>query len=675
MKERNTHHNARDLNTQTSTELTPLTLLTLVILCCSTLSSYAQNVSGTVTDSITHAPIAYATIVWSQDGFRKGVAYSDDYGRYLLNLNTDITKMVEVTVRYLGYANKKIAFFAKSDTTIHIFMSTSPETMSIQTIVVRASRPLVQKDKNSRTLSSKDISRLPTRSLNRVAAMSVGKSRRGEVSFFGGRRNSQVNYVDGLLVKQNARGNESYAKTTRNAFKNVRREPLSTVSIDVDKASYSNVRRFINNGTLPPVDAVRVEEMINYFRYDYPKVENDEPISRFTQMTTCPWNKDHQLLQIGIKGKSMQEGEKPNSNLVFLIDVSGSMRSLNKLDLVKKSLTLLLENLQPEDRVAIVVYAGSSGLVLPSTRLAEGKVDIIDAIYKLESGGSTAGGAGIKLAYKTAIENFMDEGNNRVILCTDGDFNVGVSGVGELEDLISDKKESGVFLSVLGFGMGNYKDDNLETLADKGNGNYAYIDDFKEAKKVFMNEVGSTLYTVAKDVKIQVEFNPRKVKKYRLIGYENRVLNAEDFNDDKKDAGELGENGTVTFLYEIILAGAEDDEEPKVDSLKYQTSVMKNTELEEYCTVKFRYKEPNGAKSKLVVITHTESPKKLEDADENIKLASAIALYGMILSESDYAKNKDLKDVAKYLSKIKREGEEMEELKALVKKSAELKKS
>lgn len=643
----------------------------LGVLIMSALSMDAQiRINGVVKDAESLEPIAYAIIIFEVDSIRKAVAYSDDEGRFRSVFTDTSISVVTLFTNYLDYERNSMKLELRRDTSLVINMKRGGKSQQIGAVTVRASKPLIEKDRNTKSLRSSDISALPTRNLNSIATTDQ-KSRR--LSFLGSRTDATAYYVDGVRVIGDP-ANESYSKPTENTFKKVKRDPLSTVSIDVDRASYSNVRRFINDGQLPPTDAVRVEEMINYFQYDYPTVQNDEPISRFTQMTTCPWNDKHHLLQIGIKGKSLQEGQKPNSNLVFLIDVSGSMQSWNKLDLVKKSLTLLLDNLQPEDRVAMVVYAGSSGLVLPSTLVGEGKVDIIDAVYKLEAGGSTAGGAGIQLAYKTAIENFMKDGNNRIILCTDGDFNVGVSGVGELENLISQKKESGVFLSVMGFGMGNYKDDKLETLADKGNGNYAYIDDFKEAKKVFMNEVGSTLYTIAKDVKIQVEFNPALVSSYRLIGYENRVLNAEDFNDDQKDAGELGENGTVTFLYEIIPVGvSHESEEPSVDSLKYQQIIARKDINEEYCTVKFRYKEPKGTKSKLISISHTEAPKKLEDADDNIQLATAIALYGMLLSDSDYVKKRTYKDVLECLKLVEDKDDEIIELVKLVEVTKKLK--
>src|SRR6185436_15561209 len=347
---------------------------------------------------------------------------------------------------------------------------------------------------------------------------------------------------------------EQYDYTPENNFRSVQNNPLSTFSIDVDAASYSNIRRFINGGSLPPEDAVRIEEMINYFTYDYPAPINGDPFSVYTEPASCPWNKDHILACVALQGKKIATDNLPPANLVFLIDVSGSMMTTNKLPLVKSSLRLLVDQLRQQDHVAIVVYAGNAGLILPSTKGNE-KETIMNAINGLEAGGSTAGGEGILLAYKTAKENFHQEGNNRIILCTDGDFNVGVSSDGELVRIIEEKREHGIFLTVLGYGMGNYKDSKMEKLADKGNGNYAYIDNILEAKKVLVKEMGGTLLTIAKDVKIQIEFNPAKVKEYKLVGYENRMLKDQDFNNDKKDAGELGSGHTVTALYEIIPAG------------------------------------------------------------------------------------------------------------------------
>lgn len=429
---------------------------------------------------------------------------------------------------------------------------------------------------------------------------------------------------------------ESYSHLEENPFLDVAHAPLSTFSIDVDTASYSNTRRFLKDGQLPPKDAVRIEELVNYFSYDYPQPVGNAPFSVTAEISEAPWNPQHRLVQIGLQGKRIPMENLPPANLVFLIDVSGSMDEPNKLPLVKSSLKTLTEQLTARDRVAIVVYAGTSGLVLPSTS-GDRKGEILAAIDRLEAGGSTNGGEGIQLAYKVAQENFIKNGTNRVILATDGDFNVGTTSEGDLVRLIEEKRESGVFLSVLGFGTGNVKDSTMEKLADKGNGNYAYIDTMNEARKVLGEQVGGTLFTIAKDVKIQVEFNPRQVAAYRLIGYENRLLRDQDFNDDKKDAGDIGSGHTVTALYEVVPFGQK-YENPGVDPLKYQqpaqASEMANSN--EMMTVKLRYKEPNANESKLISVSLADSKGKLDSASENFKFASAVAEFGMLLRDSKY---------------------------------------
>ena len=442
-----------------------------------------------------------------------------------------------------------------------------------------------------------------------------------------------------IMHKQMPMPNESYSKIHSNGFKAIEANPLSTFSIDVDRASYANVRRFIRQGQLPPADAVRVEEMINYFSYGYPQPENEHPFSINTEYTECPWQDEHKLLRIGLQGKKVETENLPASNLVFLIDVSGSMNSSNKLPLVKSAFSLLTKNLRSIDRVAIVVYAGAAGLVLPSTDGNE-KQKILDALNSLNAGGSTAGSDGIELAYKVAKENFIENGNNRVILATDGDFNVGIQNENELEDFITSKRKDRIFLTCLGFGMGNYKDSKMEILADKGNGNYAYINDMLEANKIFIQEFGGTLFTIAKDVKIQIEFNPNEVQAYRLIGYENRLLNDEDFNDDTKDAGELGAGHTVTALYEIIPTGISSPFHPNVDDLKYQKpkhSSLANTN--EVATVKFRYKNPEGHKSIKLEQSISSNCMIFESSSSNTRFAASVAMFGMLLTNSEYLGN------------------------------------
>jgi len=437
--------------------------------------------------------------------------------------------------------------------------------------------------------------------------------------------------------------NESYGRIEENIFKSVTTAPLSTFSIDVDKAGYSNLRRMLNNGQEVPEDAVKIEEMVNYFAYNYPQPTGKDPFSITADVVNSPWNQDAKLVRIGLKGKDIAMDNVPPSNLVFLLDVSGSMESPNKLPLLKAALNVLVDKLREKDKVSIVVYAGAAGLVLPPTSGAEKQL-IRSAIDNLSAGGSTAGGAGIELAYKIAEENFSKGGNNRIILATDGDFNVGASSDRSMEDLIEEKRKSGVFLTCLGFGMGNYKDSKLETLADKGNGNHAYIDTTQEAQKVLGTEFFGTLYTIAKDVKIQVEFNPAKVQAYRLIGYENRLLNDEDFKDDTKDAGELGSGHTVTALYEIIPVGVKSKYLKDIDNLKYTKQTNQNY-TDEMLTVKFRYKEPDGKVSKLIVKIVKDNNSSIDSANEDLKFSAAVALFGMQLRKSEFIDTKKKEDV------------------------------
>jgi Ca-activated chloride channel family protein len=403
-----------------------------------------------------------------------------------------------------------------------------------------------------------------------------------------------------------------YASFDEHAFERAKDEPVTTFAIDVDRASYANVRRFLTNGETPPIDAVRIEEMVNYFAYHYPQPESDAPFSITTEVAGCPWNSSHRLMRVGIQGRNLEQWKMAPNNLVFLVDVSGSMEPPERLPLIQSAFRLLVEQLRAEDRVAIVVYAGAAGLVLPSTSGAD-KATILAAIDRLDAGGSTAGGAGIQLAYQTAAENFLRDGNNRVILATDGDFNVGVSSVDALETLIVEKRKSGIHLSVLGVGDDNYNDAALETLADKGNGNYAYLDSIKEAEKVFKEELTGTLVTIAKDVKVQLAFDPALVESYRQIGYENRALRNEDFDDDAKDAGELGAGHSVTALYEIT-----------------PVSDARGT----IATVKLRYKEPKEEASKLLTASIVDEGTSAYAASPDMQFASAVAELGMILRDS-----------------------------------------
>lgn len=438
----------------------------------------------------------------------------------------------------------------------------------------------------------------------------------------------------GLYGDEEGTGGERYAQINENPFLETVQAPLSTFSIDVDTAAYSNVRRFIKDGQLPPKDAVRIEEMVNYFDYNYPQPLGDVPFSVNTETASCPWNSKHRLALIGLQGKKVSLDNTPPSNLVFLIDVSGSMNDEKKLPLVKQGLKILVNQLKPSDRVALAVYAGTSGLVLPSTPGSR-KNEILNAVDRLEAGGSTNGGQGIQLAYQVAKENFIANGNNRVILATDGDFNVGLTGDGELVNMIESKRKSGIFLSVFGFGSGNLNDSMMEKLADKGNGNYAYIDSQEEARKALGEQVAGTLYTIAKDVKIQVEFNPAKVAGYRLLGYENRILANKDFDDDRKDAGEIGAGHTVTAIYEIVPAG-EKVENDGIE-LKYSKVQPSDTRFNsELLTVKLRYKEPAGSQSKLLTMGLMDGGQDISGASENLKFAASVAQFGLLLRDSRY---------------------------------------
>jgi Ca-activated chloride channel family protein len=431
--------------------------------------------------------------------------------------------------------------------------------------------------------------------------------------------------------------NEELAPIDENRFERVTDMPQPTLSIDVDTASYANVRRFLNQNQMPPRDAVRIEEMINYFRYDDPEPKGDDPFSVNVEIARCPWNVNHRIARIGLKGKSIDTANRPMSNLVFLVDVSGSMMDENKLPLLKQSMKMLVETLGENDRVAIVVYAGSEGLALPSTSALHKQV-ILSSLEQLQAGGSTNGGAGINLAYQVATQNFIKGGVNRVILCTDGDFNVGITDRAQLDKLIEEKARSKVFLSVLGFGQGNLKDATMESLADKGNGNYAYIDSPKEGQKVLVDEAGATLVTIAKDVKVQVEFNPSHVAAYRLIGYENRVMAAQDFNNDQKDAGEIGAGHNVTVLFELAPPGQElAAAGPPADDLVFQRREPIAAEVSKLAMmVKLRYKQPEGDVSKLIQQGVEDTGKDYAAASNDLKFSSSVASFGMLLRDSAF---------------------------------------
>lgn len=642
-------------------------LTMLVLLVAGWPQAMAQGAAGAIIGTVTdenNDPVINAQVQVSSGGVVKGGAVTDFDGNYVIKPLMPGT--YDIKVNYIGYKEnltKGVLVQLGNNTTVNVKLKRSEHAVLEEVVIVEYKVPLIDmyQGGSSTVKTSEDIEQMAARSTGSIG-YSNRKSRRAAKDMA---HNSQ--YLDPSI--------ESYKKNPENDFKTVAANPLSTMSVDVDRASYSNIRRFIQNGQLPPADAVRIEEMVNYFHYNYPQPKDEHPLAIVTELTDCPWQPGHQLLHIGMQAKTIATESLPASNLVFLVDVSGSMGEPNKLPLVKESLKLLTKNLRDKDHIALVVYAGSAGLVLPPTP-GNHKQTIYDALDRLQSGGSTAGGAGIQLAYKTASEHYIRGGNNRVILATDGDFNVGISGDNELETLITKEREKGIYLTCLGYGMGNYKDSKLEVLADKGNGNYAYIDDIKEAEKTLGKEFGGTIFTLAKDVKAQIEFNPAKVQAYRLVGYENRILNEEDFKDDKKDAGDMGSGHSVTIIYEIIPAGVKSDKVRKVTPLKYQKNIagVPVPESPELATIKFRYKKPNGNTSMEMAHIIGSGSKNIELASDNVKFASSVAMFGMLLKKSDYKGNSSY-DKALALAKAAREDDAegyRTEYIQLLKKSAKL---
>lgn len=594
------------------------TLFTLLAVALLGFQLHAQEIliSGTVTED-SGLPLPGANIIVK--GTSTGTQTDFD-GKYSINAQIGQT----LVYTYVGFVKEEIRVGAKNI----INVSMAPDSATLDEVVVSAYSVRRERSFLSSSVTSKNNKSFDRKLQGKTKGIKVTRANGSPVSPY---NSSPVS------------DNESYDRINENIFKSVSTAPLSTFSIDVDKAGYSNLRRMLNNGQEVPEDAVKIEEMVNYFAYNYPQPTGKDPFSITADVVNSPWNQDAKLVRIGLKGKDISLENVPPSNLVFLLDVSGSMEDPNKLPLLKAALNVLIDRLREKDKVSIVVYAGAAGLVLPPTSGAE-KQKIRDAIDNLSAGGSTAGGAGIELAYKIAEENFSKGGNNRVILATDGDFNVGASNDRSMESLIEEKRKTGVFLTCLGFGMGNYKDSKLETLADKGNGNHAYIDTLQEAQKVLGTEFFGTLYTIAKDVKIQVEFNPAKVQAYRLIGYENRLLNDEDFKDDTKDAGELGSGHTVTALYEIIPVGVKSKYLKDIDNLKYTKQTNQNF-TDEMLTVKFRYKEPDGDVSKLIAKTVKDENKSIESANDDLKFSAAVALFGMQLRDSEFINTKKKEDV------------------------------
>lgn len=656
-------------------------LLITIICCILSLNSIAQNtsLSGKVTDAVTGEPIIFASVVLYQNGMLLSGVESDLDGIYLFNKLEGGT--YDIKASFIGYQPiklTKVIIYESQRNEVDISLSEGVVLDEIEVIGYR--EPKIKRDYSSQgtTVTSEEIRNLPTRGINGLSSTSagVGSSDGGKsLNIRGGRTDGTVYYVDGVQVRgkllpegatksekkawrkaqkeknkntidaQKYPSTEDYNYIKENEYLATKNEPLSTFSIDVDRASYSNMRRYINRKQLPPVDAVRVEEMINYFHYDYEQPTNKEPFSITTEYAECPWNSKNKLLHIGLQGENVALEDIPDANLVFLVDVSGSMSYPYKLPLVKESLKMLVRKLKPTDRIALVTYAGATRMVLPSTPVSQAPA-ILAAIENLNAHGSTAGASGIKLAYETARKFFIPKGNNRILLATDGDFNVGVSSDAELQRIIEKEREDGIFLSVLGYGTGNYKDNKMQILADKGNGNHAYIDNIREAEKVLIAEMSSTLYTIAKDVKIQIEFNPAEVEEYRLVGYENRLLANEDFNYYKKDAGELGAGHTVTAIYEIKTKTKRKKKDKSVDAFKYQTARDISAQYTgELATIKLRYKKPDGKKSKLIEEVISSQTTELDKTSNNLRWAAAIAQFGLTIRKSKYVKEKDYKSV------------------------------
>jgi len=616
----------------------------------------ARTINGTVYSNTTKRPLFAVQI------FVAGTAVNtntDAMGHYSINLPTGKTRLVFSYVGYkpdtitVGknnivdvYLNATVKMHA--DTVQYNAAAYSISSKTLNEIEILKKMPGVEVDaKGNITAQGRALTKMRLNakdySLSSVAAATKNLPadivEKIQIVDGYGDQAALQGVRSGVLIRGRA-GNESYDKIIENKFENPLNTPLSTFAVDVDAASYSNVRRYINGGQLPPKNAVRIEEMVNYFKYDLPAPTNGEPVAIHTELSVAPWNPQHQLVRIGLKAKEVKTDKLPPSNLVFLIDVSGSMDEPNKLPLVKTSMKMLVDNLRSIDNVAIVVYASEVGVKLESTP-GDQKEKIKDVIDQLGAGGSTAGGAGIIMAYKIARDKFIKGGNNRIILATDGDFNVGPSSDKSMEQLIEAERDSKVSISILGFGMGNLKDSKMERMADKGHGNYAYIDNITEATKSMVSEFGGTLFTVAKDVKVQVEFNPAKVQAYRLLGYEDRLLNKEDFNNDSKIAGDMGVGHTVTALYEIIPVGVKDNFTGSVDPLKYQKPVENpvHSNSSEVMTVKFRYKQPDGDVSKMESVVVADKPLKATQTSDDFRFAAAVAEYGLLLRDSQYKQN------------------------------------
>ncbi len=634
------------------------------------------SLRGKVTDE-KGEPVILGNVALKQNGILITGAQTDFDGFYSL---TDIDPgTYEVEFTYVGFQPTIITGVVVKEGKANTLDVVLTNGINLEEVVVISYEvPLIEQDftTSGSTITSSQIRRTPSgsrgrsRTKNRKRAKDIvghvgGTSsgdRRGQATVQGSRSENTVYWIDGVPVRGDSKSNnrkvkkaqrkakknqgghhtdpiqntEQFTTIVENQFLATQKEAVSTFSIDVDRASYTIVRSRIQaNGQRPDPDAVRIEEMVNYFTYQYEGPQDGKPFAVATDIMDCPWKPEHYLLRIGLKGEQLEREKSAPSNLVFLLDVSGSMASENKLPLVKKSLEMLVAQLRPQDQVAIVVYAGAAGVVLPPTS-GDQQATILAALHNLQAGGSTAGGAGIELAYKLAEEHLLEEGNNRVILATDGDFNVGVNSPGGLEKLIEQKRKKGIFLTALGFGMGNYKDNLIEVLADKGNGNYAYIDTEQEARRVFVNNLMGTLYTIAKDVKIQLTFDSNYVKEYRLIGYENRMLAKEDFANDAKDAGELGAGHTVTALYEVV---------PGPAARRGPFVKTGNPKAMKLGTIALRYKKPNASKSELLSFNIEGASTPVVEAHADLQHAAAVAAFGMWLRRSSFLGDYGLDDI------------------------------
>ncbi len=617
-------------------------LLFLFLQCCFSSNIHAQEgeIRGKVTDETGQTLIGATVVI-------KGTTFgnvTDINGEYILKAPIGTHTMV---FSYIGYENHEVKSVEVKPTGVTIINA------QLKTAAMHLSECVVITGSNRGISKGKNRTKAPKRKPTQAKVAHLAK------------RNYDVK-PSPSPTKPNLKATKPTPNISKkqdsylNPLLSVTKNPLSTFSIDVDNAAYSYLRNNLNHNTLPHPYDIRIEEMINYFEYDYPTTNENIPFSINTELSDCPWNPKHQLALVGLQGKKIESQNLPPQNLVFLLDVSGSMNSSNKLPLLKEAFKLLVKQLRPQDRVAMVVYAGAAGVVLPPTK-GDQKAKILDALNQLEAGGSTAGGAGIELAYKLAYQNFESKGNNRVILATDGDFNVGVSSNGGLTQLIEEKRKTGIFLTVLGFGTGNYQDQKMEELSNHGNGNYAYIDNLKEAQKVLIKELGGTLHTIAKDVKLQLEFNPKEVQAYRLIGYVNRRLADEDFNDDTKDAGEMGAGHSVTALYEIVPSNVKyKDKSPNIDALKYQTEKINKLHVTsnngEILTVKVRYKKPTTDKSTKTETTLLKADyQSFNTASTNLQWASTVTSFGLLLQKASLKKKLNYNDLLKMAKNAKGE--------------------